>query len=351
MVRRPRSIPKTLKELAIAEYIRGYFGVHSTFPSNEEIVDHLKSEFAEDEVGPLYPKDITNLKKGAYKLLDINVALPRNGQLEVELREALDLDGAVVVGSPYRSYDTNILRNIIGYQAARFFDENVRDGESVTFSCSMTIREMIKMINESYSNLKVYTDSVVAVDEFRIMSPASITTLFLDKFPECRGTAYTLLPRMVEEIGHNRVQELLDESLFSKAFHANWVFVGVGALTPQLESAGVTPGFDFLTHVVTSDAAALKERGVVGEISYWPLDSAGEPVCQGEKDDLPYFRHVFTYSDFHVLDRHFRYGSGGPATRVVGAAGGLHKVAAIRAAARYLDYLVTDVKTAQALLG
>jgi DNA-binding transcriptional regulator LsrR (DeoR family) len=351
MARRLRSIPKTLKELAIAEYIRGYFGVHSAFPSNEEIVDHLKAEFAEEEVGPLYPKDITNLKKGAYKLLDINVALPRNGQLEVELREALDLDGAVVVGSPYRSYDANILRNIIGYQAARFFDENVRDGESVTFSCSMTIREMIKMIHESYSNLKVFTDSVVAVDEFRIMSPASIITLFLDKFPECRGTAYTLPPGMVEALGRDTVQSILDERLFSRAFHANWIFVGVGALTPQLDSAGVTPGFDFLTHVVTSDAAALKERGVVGEISYWPLDGQGNPVFENERERLHYFSHVFTYSDFHILDRHFRYSNLGEATRIVGAAGGIHKVAAIRAAARYLDYLVTDVKTAQALLG
>ncbi len=351
MARRPRSIPKTLKELAIAEFIRGYFGVHSAFPSNEEIVDHLKSEFAEDEVGPLYPKDITNLKKGAYKLLDINVALPRNGQLEVELREALDLDGAVVVGSPYRSYDTHILRNIIGYQAARFFDENVRDGESVTFSCSMTIREMIKMIHESYSNLKVYTDSVVAVEEFRIMSPASIITLFLDKFPECRGTAYTLLPEVVQSLGREKVQAMLDETLFRRAFNANWVFVGIGALTPQLDACGVTPGFDFLTHVVTRDAEALTRRGVVGEISYWPLDLAGRPVFKGQEEDLPYFRHVFTYSDFHVLDRQFRYSTRGRATRVVGAAGGLHKVTAIRAAARYLDYLVTDVKTAQALLG
>jgi DNA-binding transcriptional regulator LsrR (DeoR family) len=353
MAKKPRSIPKTLKELAIAEYIRGYFGVHSAFPSNEEIVDHLKSEFAEEEVGPLYPKDITNLKKGAYKLLDINVALPRNGQLEVELREALDLDGAVVVGSPYRSYDAGILRNIIGYQAARFFDENVRDGDSITFSCSMTIREMIKMIHESYSNLRVHTDSVVAVDEFSLMSPGSIVPLFLDRFPECRGTAYTLPPALVTLLGRAKVQKMLDESVFTKAFHADWIFVGVGALTPKIESCGVTPGFDFLTHVVTSDAAALTDRGVVGEISYWPLDRTGKPVFLGKDESLPYFSRVFTYSDFHVLDRQFRYGHSGAAraTRVVGAAGGLHKVDAIRAASRYLDYLVTDVKTAQGLLG
>jgi len=38
-------------------------------------------------------------------------------------------------------------------------------------------------------------------------------------------------------------------------------------------------------------------------------------------------------------------------TKVVGAAGGQHKVAAIKAAARYLDYLITDVHTAKALVG
>jgi len=352
MAKRTRSIPKTLKELAIAEFIRDYFGVNSAFPSNEEIVDHLKSEFLEEEVGPLYPKDITNLKKGAYRLLDIDVALPRAGSLEAELREALDLDGAVVVGSPYRSYDEQVLRNIIGYQAALFFDENVQDGSTVTFSCSMTIREMVKMIHEPHSKLKVLTDSVVAVDEFHIMSPASIAVLFLDRFHDCRATACTLTPGIVEALGRDAVQKMLDKALFERAFRADWVFVGIGTLTPELGRHGITPGFDFLTHVVTHDAAALTERGTVGEISYWPLDGAGLPVFRGKEETLPYFRHVFTYSDFHVLERRNRLVNSDtePYTRVVGAAGGLHKVSAIHAASRYLDYLVTDVKTAEALL-
>ena len=217
----------------------------------------------------------------------------------------------------------------------------------------MTIREMVKMIHQRYSKLTVMTDSVVAVDEFHIMSPASIAVLFLDRFPDCRGTAYTLTPRIVAELGRNSVQQMLDGALFERSFRADWVFVGIGTLTPDLGRCGITPGFDFLTHVVTSDAAALTERGTVGEISYWPLDMDGYPVFQGAEEQLPYFRHVFTHSDFHVLERRnrlSRMAAGGQATRVVGAAGGLHKVAAIRAAARYLDYLVTDVKTAQALV-
>lgn len=350
MSRKGMNIPKPLKELAIAEYIRDYFGVHSTFPSNEEIVDRLKEEFVEDEVGPLYPKDITNLKKGAYKLLDINVSLPRSGTLEVELREAFDLDGAVVVGSPYRSYDEQILRNIIGYQAARFFDENVRDGQSVTLSCSMTIREMVMRIHERFANLNIMTDSVVAVDQFHIMSPASIPVLFLNRFPSCLGKGYVLPTSLVAHLGRERIQKMLDEALFARAFSADWIYLGIGALTQELGRHGITPGFDFLTHVVTHDAMALKERGTVGEISYWPLNGEGEPVFKSEAEDLEYFRHVFTYSDFQCLDRDRRMNSGAR-TRVVGAAGGLQKVEAIKAAARYLDYLVTDVKTATALLG
>lgn len=353
MARKRRGIPKTLMEVAVAEYIRDYFGLHARFPSNDELVDHLKTEFTPEDVGPLYPKDITSLKRQAYNLLEINVALPRDNSLEVELREALELDGAMVVGSTQRSYDSDTLRTIIGYQAARFFDENVSDGETVTFSCSMTIRELIKGIHQRYSNLRVMTDSVVAVDEFHIMTPGAITVLFLDRFPGCRATSYTITPSMVECLGRQQVQAMLDEAIFAKAFRANWVFVGVGTLTPHLSSYGVTPGFDFLTHVVTSDAAALARRGVVGEISYWPFDAQGVPVFRGKDEDLSYFRRVFTYSDFHVLDKKYRCAnsSNGTRTKVVGAAGGLHKVAAIRAAARYLDYLVTDVKTAQALVG
>jgi len=349
MVKKSRSIPRPLKELAIAEYMRDYFGVHSTFPSNEEIVDCLRNEFADEDVGPLYPKDITNLKKGAYRLLDISVSLPRSGTLEVELREALDLDGAVVVGSPYKSYDANILRNIIGYQAARFFDENVKDGETVTLSSSMTIREMIKRIHERFSNLQILTDSVIAVDKFHVMSPAALVVLFLDRFPSCRGTAYTLAPSLVDELGRGKVQEKLDEALFKRAFSAHWVFVGIGALSQELASVGVTPGFDFLTHVVTKDAEPLRERGTVAEISYWPIDAGGRPVYRGEEEDLDYFNHVFTYSDFPALAREHRARSGSQ-TRVVGAAGGLHKVGAIKAAAPFLDYLVTDVKTAAEIL-
>ena len=349
MTRNRKGIPRPLKELAIAEYISDYFSREACFPSNEEIVDKLKSEFAEEEVGPLYPKDITNLKKGAYKLLEIEVALPRAGNIEVELREALDLDGAIVVGSPYRNYDMDILRNIIGYQAARFFDENVRDGQSVTFSCSLTMREMIKRVSGNYTNLKVMADSVVAVDEFHVMSPASLVVLFLDRFPECRGISYICPPSLVEMMGREKLQQMLDSAVFSQSFQADWVFVGVGALTQELSGHGLTPGFDFLTHVVTHSADDLRNRGVVGEISYWPFDSNGEPVYRGVGETLPYFRHVFTYSKFDELSRKHRLNSQAR-TRVVGAAGGLHKVEAIKAAARYLDYLVTDVKTAQAIL-
>ena len=349
MTVKSKPIPSTLKELAIAEYIRDYFGQKSTFPSNEEMIDYLKNEFADMDVGAIHPKDITNLKKGAYKLLDINVALPRNGTLEVRLREEFDLDGAMVVGSPYRSYDENILRNIVGYQAARFFDDHVKDGEVVTFSCSLTIREMIKRIHGRYANMTVFTDSVVAVNEFHVITPTSPVVLFLDRFPSCRGTSYTVPPSLVEMLGRDAVQDMLDQALFERAFNPHWFFVGVGALTQELGRHGITPGFDFLTHVVTHDAAALKKRGVVGEISYWPLNRSGEPVFRGRNEDLSYFKHVFTHSRFRETSRARRLDNRSR-TRVVGAAGGIHKVAALRAAVHYLDYLITDVKTAQALV-
>lgn len=349
MTKKNRTVPKSLKELAIAEFISDYFRRESFFPSNEEIVDRLLSEFPEEEVGPLYPKDITNLKKGAYKLMDVEVALPRAGSLEFELRDALDLDGAVVVGSEHRTYDSQALRSLIGVEAARFFDQNVRDGETVTFSCSMTLREMIKRIRGPYSGIRVMADSVMAVREFHVMNPAAQVILFLDRFPECRGVCYTCSPNLVDLLGRERLQEMLDRVQFEEAFHAHWFFAGIGALTQELASTGLFPGFDFLTHVVTQDAAVLKKRGVVGEISYWPIDAQGEPVFTGNEETANYFRHVLTHSRFEELDRAQRQKMGSR-TRVVAAAGGLNKVEAIRAASRYLDYLVTDARTARALL-
>lgn len=346
---RVRKAPKALKELAIAQFMANYFAKRSEFPSNDEIIEAMKEEFSEDAVGPLYPKDITNLKRGAYKLLQLEVALPREEGIEGELRDALGLEGAMVVGNPYRTYDNNILRNIIGYQAAKFFDERVRDGQSITLSCSMTMREMIKRIRTHYTSLRVFADSVVAVSQFHIMSPASLVVLFLDRFPECRGTAYTSTPSLVEMLGREACQKILDKEIFEAAFHVDWVFVGIGALTRRLSTQGLTPGFDFLTHVVTRDAESLYKRGVVGEISYWPFDETGTPVFGGEKETLQYFEHVFTYSKFEGLDRTARRAEGSN-TKVVGAAGGQHKVAAICAAARFLDYLITDVHTAKAIL-
>ena len=214
----------------------------------------------------------------------------------------------------------------------------------------MTMREMIKRIRTQYTSLRVFADSVVAVSQFHIMSPASLVVLFLDRFPECRGTAYTSTPSLVEMLGREACQQILDKEIFRAAFSADWVFVGIGALTRRLSTQGLTPGFDFLTHVVTHDAEKLYRRGVVGEISYWPFDESGTPVFQGSEEELTYFKHVFTYSEFESLDRSVRREKGLP-TKVVGAAGGQHKVAAIKAAARYLDYLITDVHTAKALVG
>lgn len=349
MTDRGRKAPKALKELAVAQFMANYFAKHSEFPSNDEIIDAMKEEFSEEAVGSLYPKDITNLKRGAYKLLQLEVAQPREGAIESELRDFLGLEGAMVVGSPYRNYDDAILRNIIGFQAARFFDENVKDGQTLTLSCSMTMREMIKRIRNHYTGLRVFADSVVAVSQFHIMSPASLVVLFLDRFPECRGTAYTSTPALVQMLGREVCQKILDKEIFEPAFHADWVFVGIGALTRRISTQGLTPGFDFLTHVVTHDAESLYRRGVVGEISYWPFDERGKPVFGGAKEELTYFQHVFTYSKFESLDRNARIQEGS-ATKVVGAAGGQNKVGAICAAARYLDYLVTDIHTAKAIL-
>jgi DNA-binding transcriptional regulator LsrR (DeoR family) len=349
MPKKSRRIPKSVKELALAEYISEFFARESLFPSNEEIVERLRSQFPEEEVGPLYPKDITNLKKGAYQLLDVGVALPRSSGLEDELRDALGLDSAVVVGAEHRTYDSADLRSMIGLEAARFFDQNVRDGETVTFSCSVTIREMIKRIRQHYTNLRVMADCVVAVREFHVMSPVTQVVLFLDRYPDCRGVSYAGTLSLVDLMGRPRVQEILDRAIFHEAFAAHWMFVGVGTLAAEFSNRGIIPGFDYLTHVVTQDAEALHRRGVVGEISYWPVNGYGEPVFRGDSETISYFNHVFTHSRFGELDRTHRR-SGASRTKVVAAAGGPNKVAAIRAVSRYLDVLVTDVRTARELL-
>ncbi len=109
---------------------------------------------------------------------------------------------------------------------------------------------------------------------------------------------------------------------------ATLAIVGIGDLEPSqlLRNSG---------NYYTEDMRLLAERGAVGDICLRYFDAQGKPVLEEDEEfvvsvALPKLRSIH---------------------RVLGLAGGLNKVQAIRGAlkGRYLDILITDLDTAQAL--
>lgn len=265
-------------------------------------------------------------------IVQISVVTPKHlfSDLETHLEHQFGLQEALVVESqPEDSIES--IRRTLGIAAAGYLERSLNGFHLLGVSWGETLNSMVAAIRPigGFSGKVVQIIGGLGPPEAEVHA----TELCL-RLARALNAQPILLPAPGIVTTPQARQVLLSEadvqqavSLFGKL---DLVFVGIGVPTPN--SVLMRVG----SLLSAQELELLRERGCVGDIALRFFDEHGKPV-QSEID-----QRVVGITLEQLKQAH----------RVVGVAGGLHKLAALRGALRggLVNTLITDSLTAQNLL-
>ena len=262
----------------------------------------------------------------------INVQAPRGTFLELEagLRQRFGLLEAIVVEAP-DSNEESIL-NAIGAAAAHFIETTLHDGEVIGISSwSASLLRTVDNLHSPKAVASRVIQLLGGTGNPAVEKHATHLTLRLAQIT--RATPQLLAAPGLTKSPESRAILLEDpfvQDTLSQFEDVSLALIGIGALEPSQMLA------DSGNRLTPHELSELGRMGAVGDMGLRFFDASGRQVRSSCDDriigiDLPQLARI---------------------PRVIGVAGGLRKVAAIRAAmlGRFISVLVTDNYTAEALL-
>jgi lsr operon transcriptional repressor len=298
---------------------------------------YYKDELTQDEIA----KRLSVSRASVGRLLDrarrvglvtinLNAEYLNAFELSAELRRTFSLSEALVVPDHEKEpADHHVLNARIGLGGAQFISTHLRPGSTLGVGWGETVSRVIAGTNFGAVGPVHMVTLTGGVDGYlqTILSSkgepandADLTTASVIPAPNIASSA-ALAAALREE---PTVQHVLKQ-----ASRVQQAVVGVG--TPTIDATIVQLGY-----LTAADVRSLRERGVVGDILGQFFDADGKVA------DLPIHdrRIGIELSDLADIPK------------VVGVAGGLHKVQAILGALHggYLDVLVTNELVAIRLL-
>ena len=270
--------------------------------------------------------------------------LPRKSELEVQLRQKYPgLKEVRVVDPGLRDYDA--IQKSIAREAAHYLEQIAASGARLAISGGHTLYSMITFLEPGkLAGMKFYPLSMTPIFTMPGLTANALVTMLGAKNPE--ATAYNLPSHPVASREAYEQQllatpEILD--IYKEIWDVEIMFVGIGSI--QVRS----PGFIALAlQELGINTAQLAELGIIAEINHNPLKADGQPLVSFDDPELQALsQRLIGVSPTELRDRAAladRY--------VVGVAGGLEKIEAIRAVlqGRYLNVLITDAYVAEALV-
>jgi lsr operon transcriptional repressor len=298
---------------------------------------YYKDELTQDEIA----KRLSVSRASVGRLLDrarrvglvtinLNAEYLDAFQLSAELRRTFGLSEALVVPDlENEPSDHHALNARIGLGGAQFISTHLRPGGTLGVGWGETVSRVIAATNFGAVGPVHMVTLTGGVDGYlptilsskgESSSAADVTTASVIPAPITASSA-ALAAALREE---PTIQEVLKQ-----ACGVEQAVVGVG--TPTTDATIVQLGY-----LTAADAATLRAKGVVGDILGQFFDADGQIVDLAIHDR----RIGIELSDLRNIHK------------VVGVAGGLHKVRAILGALRagYLDVLVTNELAAIRLL-
>ncbi len=240
-------------------------------------------------------------------------------QIEQDLVSAFHLDDAMV--APYdRSQPVN---QVVAQAAAQYLEIRLKSNDLLGIGWGDTIGRMAKNFNlpdERQINIVTLSGGILSND-----IGGRLSTIF-------KGRLYMInAPIMASsvELSEALKQEPVIKDALDMAKLASYSIVGVGV--PDRNASIVKAGY--LSDV---DLQMITSKGAVGDLLGQFFDE------QGKKLDLPFHKRLINLDIENLRSMN----------NVIAAAGGTHKVKAVRAALthRYFHTLITDEVTAKTLL-
>ncbi|MFP3868542.1 MAG: fructose-1,6-bisphosphate aldolase/phosphatase [Desulfobacteraceae bacterium] len=270
--------------------------------------------------------------------------LPRRADLEARIQQKYpELREVRVVDPGLRDYDA--IEKSIAREAAHYLESIVASGTRLAISGGRTLYSMITFLEPGkLSGIKLYPLSMTPIFTMPGLTANALVSMMGTKYPE--ATAYNLPSHPVTS-RQEYEQQLLSTpetfEIYKDIWEAEIMFVGIGSV--QVRS----PGFIALaTQELGLTATQLADLGVVAEINHNPIGADGEPLTTFADPALKDLsQRMIGVSPMELRERAAR-----PDRYVVGVAGGLEKIEAIRAAlqGKYLNILITDAYVAEALV-
>lgn len=255
----------------------------------------------------------------------INAETAAQVALERALEMRWDLDAAVVIPTPS---DTDHLEKAIGHAVALYLGEQMQDGMTLAIGGGATLHASLAFMARRQLKSASVIGLVGSLPHSQWINPSIVAA----KVAEVLGvdsyqiTAPVMLhDRALRDLLWEQ-PELLD--VWRRAADADIALITVGEISPDAT---------IFRHAIVPAALipSLKAKGAVANILSYFVDAAGKLV------------------DHEVNDRVMAIGLDvvSAIPNVVLAAGGRHKIAAIRAALKAVEanVLITDSETAKAL--
>jgi DNA-binding transcriptional regulator LsrR (DeoR family) len=256
----------------------------------------------------------------------INAAAADQISLERQLERRWGLDGAIVVPTPTHSRD---LERTIGHAVAGYLNTQMRDGMTLAVGGGATLHSSLDFLHRRALRDATIVSLVGALPRSQWINPSIVTARIARRLGI---DSYQITAPVVVDSA-DLCQRLWDQPMLAevreRARQADIALLTVGEIAPSATvfSYGIVP---------ESIAATLRAQGAVANILCYFIDAKGKLVdheVNGRIMALPLIELAAI-------------------PRVVLAAGGQHKVAAIEAALRAVksEVLITDMDTARALL-
>jgi DNA-binding transcriptional regulator LsrR (DeoR family) len=298
-------------------------------------VQELTQQEIADRLSLSRPK-VSRLLKSAREqgIVQISVQAPQGNdvELEADLERRYDLEEAVVTPSGMGGPESEaLLKNEIGAAAARYLQRTIQDGDVVGVTWGTTLQAMMRSLQPISTRDVHVVQTLGGVGPPEAEAHAAELSRRLAQLLDARLTSLPA-PGIVESA---QVREVLFSDRHIQAARdlfpdITTAYVGIGALDTN-------PIFEDDPNAPQAVYDELAANGAVGDIALRFFDDAGAPVQTSLNN-----RTVGI-----TLDRL------AGADRVVGVAGGLRKLQAIRGAlkGRLVDVLVTNHETATHLAG
>jgi deoxyribonucleoside regulator len=303
------------------------------------------------------PTQVANLLREAQEegIIRIEVALPYIRSIEQQLVEKFSLKRAIVI--PGES-QYEVLRKLLGRAAAKYFEENVKDGSKVALSGGTTLFHMVEALEERPRKIEIVPSIITARGpEILHIDPYVLVTLLLIKSNWHVANAYgivlppneTGLKGNIEE-ANKQLRREHDEALRRKEIKVvhekmkdvDFLFTGSSEITLAGREIVDSP-YTYASTLKTLERRGFSKRalidaGVVGDINYVFINEKGEQMIS------PYIT-----IGIDMLQRIIK---NYPTKQVILIAGGPFKVNALRVILKHrlCNILITDATTAAAIL-